>query len=78
MIKGFEILQLMARYFYSYMKRRYMQRVFFLLFVLAILTMPGCTVVTSIFKAGMWWAFFLVFLVVILVIWAVIKMRSRK
>jgi hypothetical protein len=55
-----------------------MQRLVFLLIILALLTMPGCTVVTTIFKAGMWWAFFLVFIVVILVIWLVVKARSRK
>jgi len=68
----------MARYFYGYIKIVFMQRLVFLLIILALLTMPGCTVVTTIFKAGMWWAFFLVFIVVILVIWLVVKARSRK
>jgi hypothetical protein len=46
--------------------------------VLAIIAMPGCTVVNTIFKAGMWWGFFLVFLVVVLGIWLAVKFKSRK
>jgi len=36
----------------------------------------GCEAVGTIFKAGMWWAFFLVGLVVIFIIWII--SRSKK
>jgi hypothetical protein len=51
---------------------------FFLFFLLGLLAfvLPGCSVVSGIFKAGMWWAFFLVFLVVALVLWLVLKGRK--
>ncbi|MEI9909060.1 MAG: hypothetical protein WDO71_04980 [Bacteroidota bacterium] len=48
----------------------------FFLLALAISIFPGCSVVSTIFKAGMWWAFILVFIVVALVIWLVMKARK--
>lgn len=42
----------------------------------AISILPGCSVVSGIFKAGMWWAFILMFIVVALVIWVVMKARK--
>jgi hypothetical protein len=48
----------------------------FFLLAVAISILPGCGVVSTIFKAGMWWAFFLVFLVIVLIIWAVAKARK--
>lgn len=38
--------------------------------------LPGCSVVSSIFKAGMYWAFFLVLLFVVLIIWIVARARK--
>ncbi|HKO78779.1 MAG TPA: hypothetical protein VJU78_00215 [Chitinophagaceae bacterium] len=44
---------------------------FFTLFVLS-----GCGAIETIFKAGMWWAFFLVGLVVVVII--LIAAKTRK
>ncbi len=49
--------------------------VFFLLGLMAF-ALPGCSVVNGIFKAGMWWAFFLVFIVVAVILWLVFKGRK--
>jgi len=38
--------------------------------------LSGCSVIETIFKAGMWWAFILIFLVVGLILW--IFFRARK
>lgn len=46
----------------------------FLAFLLVI--MPGCSVVEGIFKAGMWWAFFLVFVVIFIIGWIFFKRRK--
>ena len=37
----------------------------------------GCSVVEGIFKAGMWWAFILIFGVVFLVGWLYLKARKK-
>ena len=42
----------------------------------ALTALPGCSVVSGIFKAGMWWAFILVFIVVALILWLVMKTRK--
>lgn len=47
---------------------------FVILFTLLILT--GCGAIETIFKAGMWWAFFLVGLVIVVIIWIAAKMRK--
>jgi hypothetical protein len=49
---------------------------FFLLAIIASV-LPGCGVVSTIFKAGMWWAFILVFIVVALILWVVMKARKK-
>jgi Na+-transporting NADH:ubiquinone oxidoreductase subunit NqrB len=51
----------------------------FLLFFLYVnlLFLSSCGVVETIFKAGMWWAFFLVGLVVILILWVVFRARKK-
>jgi hypothetical protein len=48
------------------------------LFVLffTMLVLSSCGAIETVFKAGMWWAFFLVGLVVILIVW--IAAKSRK
>ncbi|HRP58162.1 phosphatidate cytidylyltransferase [Agriterribacter sp.] len=43
----------------------------------AIFLFSGCTVVEGIFKAGMWWAFFLVAVVVVLILWIIAKARKK-
>jgi hypothetical protein len=48
----------------------------FFLLGLIVATLPACNVVSGIFKAGMWWAFFLVFIVVALILWLVFKGRK--
>lgn len=52
----------------------------FLLFFLYLNLMffSSCGAVETIFKAGMWWAFFLVGLVVIVILFIVFKARSNK
>lgn len=49
-----------------------------LLFILffALFVLSGCGAVETIFKAGMWWALFLVGLVVVLILWIVRKTRK--
>jgi hypothetical protein len=42
-----------------------------------LLFLSSCGVVEGIFKAGMWWAFFLVGLVVVLVLWVAFKARKK-
>lgn len=49
---------------------------YFLLVITSCFFLSGCEVIGSIFKAGMYWAFFLVALVVALIIWIVMKMRK--
>jgi len=48
---------------------------FLLLFTMVVLS--GCGVVETIFKAGMWWAFFLVGLVIVLILVIVSKARKK-
>lgn len=55
------------------MKNKYAYLVLFA----SIIALPGCSVVEGIFKAGMWWAFFLVFLVVALVVWIFMKAGKK-
>lgn len=49
--------------------------IFILLFTL--ITLNSCGAIETIFKAGMWWAFFLVALVLFVVIWIVGKARRK-
>ncbi|WP_203227679.1 phosphatidate cytidylyltransferase [Paenimyroides viscosum] len=44
---------------------------------LTSLLLTGCSAVETIFKAGMWWAFILVFLGIGLIFWIFSKMRSK-
>ncbi len=48
------------------------------LFVLffTLLAFSSCGAVETVFKAGMWWAFFLVGLVVVIIIMIVTKLRK--
>jgi hypothetical protein len=49
----------------------------FLTLVFFSLLLPGCGVVEGIFKAGMYWAFFLVAAVIFLILWLVYKARKK-
>jgi len=49
---------------------------FFLLLAAVVIALPGCSIVSGIFKAGMWWAFFLVFIVIALIVWIITKTRK--
>ena len=51
---------------------------YFLLVMISWFFLSGCEVVGGIFKAGMYWAFFLVALVVGLILWLVMRGRGRK
>jgi uncharacterized membrane protein YvlD (DUF360 family) len=54
------------------------QRLFPLVISMAVVfLLSGCTVVEGIFKAGMWWAFFLVAVVVVLILWIIAKARKK-
>lgn len=44
--------------------------------LLTMVTLSSCGAIETVFKAGMWWAFFLVALVVIVIIWLVNKARK--
>ncbi|MGV4414085.1 phosphatidate cytidylyltransferase [Chryseobacterium sp. T1] len=48
--------------------------IFMLLAVSSLLT--SCEAINTIFKAGMWWAFILMFLVVVAVIWIISKIMG--
>ena len=45
--------------------------------VFALLFVSGCEAIGTIFKAGMWWAFILVALVVFVVLWLFSKGRKK-
>lgn len=62
---------------FIYKEKDAMQRILFMLFILAVFALPGCSAIETIFKAGMWWAFFLVFLVIALVLWIAAKARKK-
>jgi hypothetical protein len=53
-----------------------MKQIPILFLALLLLILPGCSVVEGIFKAGMWWAFFLVFLVIGGIAWLFFKRRK--
>ncbi|MEP7376600.1 MAG: hypothetical protein ABI675_24595 [Chitinophagaceae bacterium] len=38
------------------------------LFILATILFSGCGAIETVFKAGMWWAFFLVALVIVIIV----------
>jgi hypothetical protein len=42
-----------------------------------MLFFTGCSVVEGIFKAGMWWAFILIFGVVFIVVWIYLKTKKK-
>lgn len=50
--------------------------VLFLLFV-NLLFLSSCGVVETIFKAGMWWAFFLIAIAIALILFIVSKVRKK-
>ena len=49
---------------------------YYLLLLVVLPAISGCSVVNGIFKAGMWWAFFLVALVIGVIVWAISKGRK--
>jgi hypothetical protein len=51
---------------------------YFLLVMTCWFFLSGCEVVGGIFKAGMYWAFFLVALVVGIILWVMMKARRKK
>lgn len=54
-----------------------MSKNYYYLFLLAAIpTLSSCDAIGTIFKAGMWWAFILVFLVVALILWIVSKAKK--
>jgi hypothetical protein len=54
-----------------------MKLLLFVSLFLVTLTLGSCGVVESIFKAGMWWAFILMALVVGVILWVVAKVRKK-
>ena len=53
-----------------------MQKVHLFLFLIATMLLSGCGAIETIFKAGMWWAFFLIALVIVIIV--VIARRVGK
>ncbi len=49
---------------------------FFFILFFTLFVLSGCGAVETIFKAGMWWAFFLVALVIVIILWVVAKTRK--
>lgn len=54
-------------------------RIPFILFLLYLhlMFLSSCGAVETIFKAGMWWAFFLVGLAVVLILFIVFKVKKK-
>ncbi len=52
------------------------KNLFYLLLLAAVPLLNSCEVVGTIFKAGMWWAFILVFLVIAVIVW--IARKAKK
>jgi hypothetical protein len=55
-----------------------MKYLFGLVFLMMMFTMTGCELVGDIFSAGFYTALFLVFLVIAIIIFVVMKMRRRR
>lgn len=49
---------------------------YYLFLLSAIPLLSSCELVGTIFKAGMWWAFILVFIVIALIFWVVSKSKK--
>lgn len=54
-----------------------MQKLQLLLFLFATMLFTGCGAIETIFKAGMWWAFFLVALVIVIVVMVARKVGKK-
>jgi hypothetical protein len=50
---------------------------FLLVLLVCTLTLTSCEAIGTIFKAGMYWAFFLVALIVGIILWVVMKSRKK-
>jgi hypothetical protein len=54
-----------------------MTRNYFPLFLLAALPfLSSCDAIGTIFKAGMWWAFILIFIVIAVIVWIISKVKK--
>ena len=51
----------------------------FAMFLLVMISamLSSCGAIETIFKAGMYWAFFLIAIVVIIILWVVFKARKK-
>ncbi len=49
----------------------------FSLVMTLLATLTGCGAIETIFKAGMWWAFILMFVVVALIIWILTRIGKK-
>jgi len=65
------------KYCKSLFKYLFMKRISYLLLFFIIIFLSGCSVVEGIFKAGMWWAFILVFGLVFIVAWIYLKTKKK-
>lgn len=61
----------------GYNKEEQMKNLGFLLLIPLMILFGGCGAIETIFKAGMYWAFFLIILVVALILWIVAKTRRK-
>ncbi|WP_191967823.1 hypothetical protein [Rhizosphaericola mali] len=46
--------------------------------VLTMMSLSGCQVVGTIFKAGMWWGIIMVVIVIVAIIWLISKFSGKK
>jgi predicted lysophospholipase L1 biosynthesis ABC-type transport system permease subunit len=54
------------------------QALFTLVFILLMVTMSGCELIGDIFQAGMWFAFIIVAIVIVLILWIIRKIRGPR
>ncbi|MEI9946022.1 MAG: hypothetical protein WDN26_17600 [Chitinophagaceae bacterium] len=45
--------------------------------LMSLVSLSSCGAIETVFKAGMWWAFFLVGLVIVIVLVVISKMRKK-
>ena len=62
---------------FLYVNKKQMQKIYPLLFMLLTILFASCGVIETVFKAGMWWAFFLVALVVVIIFMVARKVGKK-
>jgi hypothetical protein len=52
------------------------KNIYYFLLLSALPLLSSCEAIGTIFKAGMWWAFILVFIVIALILWIASKVKK--